>query len=522
LQRDKAYSDFMRRNKDALHWFRDVPVGSAGMPLVLFKLLPDVMPDLWGPNYAEEVGLFPAPENDEHASPWENLGLPYGLGWWSANAPLVDLPGLDQVRMQVVNVTCAACHTGRVLDGDGKTRYLLGAPSGTFVANAWRAKLTKTVNDPRFTAEAFLKALETKKAGWLYPPLYLRGQELVDTQVLRKKADALVEGVKARVISRDAMLQDYIGKRTYKGLSHLMNGGTPGQVEAFGTAVTGLVPEEIRAMPEGEAKEMALKRFLPPAPAIVDIMSVWNQKARDLAQWDGNIAAPLLRNLIAELGVIGDPASTNFENGVITTQFLDGLPPPSYPFPVDMAKAGRGKLTFEKACGSCHREGTTRFMPLAEIGTDPNRAMGLTEASRKALVAAARATCRDKGNPQCTAEDSKVILDRQTIPGYIAGPLDGIWARAPYFHNGSVANLEQVLVPGSRANRFYRGNLSYDQQRVGFASDRSERDGSTMVDASISGASNRGHEDKAVFFGGIDFGVDKNAREDLLEYLKTL
>ena len=48
-------------------------------------------------------------------------------------------------------------------------------------------------------------------------------------------------------------------------------------------------------------------------------------------------------------------------------------------------------------------------------------------------------------------------------------PLDGLWMRAPYLHNGSVANLRELLEPeDKRAKAFYRGNDLFDQVNVGF------------------------------------------------------
>jgi len=50
--------------------------------------------------------------------------------------------------------------------------------------------------------------------------------------------------------------------------------------------------------------------------------------------------------------------------------------------------------------------------------------------------------------------------------GYVAGPLDGVWALAPYLHNGSVPTLRQLLVPKNRVKTFLRGAISYDAKEV--------------------------------------------------------
>ena len=67
--------------------------------------------------------------------------------------------------------------------------------------------------------------------------------------------------------------------------------------------------------------------------------------------------------------------------------------------------------------------------------------------------------------------DPKKILENQAIDdvikanlGYKARPLDGIWATPPYFHNSSVPNLYQVLVPASRRDqKFYLGSRLFDR-----------------------------------------------------------
>jgi hypothetical protein len=52
--------------------------------------------------------------------------------------------------------------------------------------------------------------------------------------------------------------------------------------------------------------------------------------------------------------------------------------------------------------------------------------------------------------------------------GFKADMLHGIWAQAPYLHNGSVPTLGQLVCPDTRPRRFLRGNLHYDEALVGF------------------------------------------------------
>src|ERR1035438_320888 len=103
--------------------------------------------------------------------------------------------------------------------------------------------------------------------------------------------------------------------------------------------------------------------------------------------------------------------------------------------------------------------------------------------------------------------------------GYANSPLDGIWLRAPYLHNGSVPNLRELLEPSSaRTKLFYRGNNVFDSQNVGFVSDLPSQGGREFYrfDTSQRGNGNQGHEGQA-------YGTELPANEKraLIEYLKT-
>ena len=100
--------------------------------------------------------------------------------------------------------------------------------------------------------------------------------------------------------------------------------------------------------------------------------------------------------------------------------------------------------------------------------------------------------------------------------GYANHPLDGIWARAPYLHNGAVPTLRDLLEPPERRPAvFYRGYDVYDRERVGFVATVAEEGGRMFFryDTSIPGNSNAGHT-----YGTALPDEDKQA---LVEYLKT-
>jgi hypothetical protein len=194
--------------------------------------------------------------------------------------------------------------------------------------------------------------------------------------------------------------------------------------------------------------------------------------------------------------------------------YFNNLKPPKYPFPIDRAQADRGRLVFEKSCAKCH--GTygpdgkypNRIVELREIGTDPARAEGISPR----FVAHYNSTWFGEDFP----------VDDQMI-GYQAPPLDGIWATAPYLHNGSVPTLATLLKSSDRPKKFLRppstGFEFYDQSNVGWkfevptenSSDRQEK---RLFDTSRFGLGNSGHT-----FGDK---LTDDERMQVLEYLKTL
>jgi len=106
---------------------------------------------------------------------------------------------------------------------------------------------------------------------------------------------------------------------------------------------------------------------------------------------------------------------------------------------------------------------------------------------------------------------------------YKVRPLNGIWATAPYLHNGSVPNLYALLSPVSeRPTKFYLGNREYDPVNVGYRSE--EFPGGFEFDTTIRGNSNAGHQftNAPNELGRIGRLLTPEERRALIEYLKTL
>ena len=101
--------------------------------------------------------------------------------------------------------------------------------------------------------------------------------------------------------------------------------------------------------------------------------------------------------------------------------------------------------------------------------------------------------------------------------GYEAKVLHGIWAAAPYLHNGSVPSLADLLEPAAKRPTTFQVGPEYDSVRVGMAENQTGKDvnfSATSCEDPSSGRSNCGHE-----FGTKLTDPDKDA---LLEYLKIL
>ncbi|HYX34394.1 MAG TPA: hypothetical protein VE954_14920 [Oligoflexus sp.] len=500
-ERQKNLDTYLSNNKAAFDSFTKAPVGFNGTPGVILRLLPEVIPDLWSDaSVTSFTGLFKQRSTD-----------PFYYGMSLTKAPSAT------PTPTTVQFTCAACHTGRVIGADGIERMLVGAPTTRFDINGFRTLLTGSVTHPNYTYEKFRDALLSKPDGALYG-LDRIADERMDKAIFMSGpvggptvGQTIIEQFKATLLQKSAFVSQTLGAYSYHGDLTLLK-SSPGHVEAFGFATLAFMPlAEFQADPAS-----TVQKYFGLNPSVADIMSVWRQDQRVAAQWDGNIRNSLIRNLGAELGVAGDPRIVNFQNAVLTTPFVSKLPPPVYPFKVDLAKAIPGRDIYKQACAGCHENEV--FMGINDVGTEPGRATGLTAEARLLLVKNLKASCSDLANPDCVASDEDIIVPRQDNPGYLALPLTGLWARAPYLHNGSVPTIAQLLVPSTRPATFKIGNLKYDQVNMGFVWNQDGKDFNTA----ILGYSNQGHADIKKFNGGIDFSKQPDKLKNLIEYLKTL
>lgn len=197
--------------------------------------------------------------------------------------------------------------------------------------------------------------------------------------------------------------------------------------------------------------------------------------------------------------------------------WIESLKPPAWPGEINASLAEEGRVVFEHHCSACHGtyadSGDTypeRMVPIEEIGTDRVRFDALNAQNRQDLIESWFGFYGES--------------DGLTTPeGYVAPPLDGIWATAPYLHNGSVPTLWHLLHPAERPVVWKRTPTGYDQERVGLEVDTFD----AMPVSRMPQAERRRHFDtskpgkSAVGHDYPDL-LDEEEKRAVLEYLKTL
>jgi mono/diheme cytochrome c family protein len=382
-----------------------------------------------------------------------------------------------------LGINCGLCHVGSVRASESEPQKLLvGAPNTTLDLQRYLRFLFACANDPRFTADNILSEIA------LVHDLSLVERLLYRFAIIPQMRRALRE--QARDVAWMDRFPDW----------------GPGRVDPF-----------------NPAKVQITKRPFDGTIGAADIVALWNfRPRRDFGlHWDGLNTS--LKEIFLNSG-IGNGAS----NRTIDLKSLDriqqwvlDLKPAAYPYEINRELAGRGERIFAAQCAGCHAFGAEKVgrpIPLARIGTDRHRLDSWSEEAAAAFN---------------NLDDYRWRYTHfRKTDGYVAVPLDGIWARAPYLHNGSVPTLWDLLAaPDKRPARFYRGLDVYDPTKVGFVSDQAApvvvagagavtvRAASTaragrLFDTAQPGNGNHGH-----VFGTTLPDADKWA---LIEYLKTL
>lgn len=373
---------------------------------------------------------------------------------------------LDQV-----GPNCGLCHTAsvRASAGDAPTVYTAAAAQQLNLMSYFKF-LFGCARDPNFTTKNVMAAIDRHVELSMFERL---AYKLAIPQV------------------RKALLD---GAPKFDAISANRAAWGPGRVDTFN-------PYKVLLFNQDMSNDRSI--------GTADFMSIWNQGVREgiWLHWDGNNDSVDERNLSAAMGAGASAKSVDLERIKRIKNWILDRPPPRYPFPIDYGLAAAGKPVYQRYCADCHDVGARYFgkvTPLKELGTDPERNKAFDQAM------ADRMNTIGEGYPW------KFKRFRPT-DGYANHPLDGIWLRAPYLHNGSVPTLRDLLKPANmRPATFYRGNDIYDARDVGFVSNVETANGRTFFkfETSDRGNSNGGH------LYGVE--LPENEKSALIEYMKTL
>ncbi len=419
--------------------------------------------------------------------------------------------GFPKVRMEVAGLGCAACHGGVTYDaaGDPTGDAWLGLPNTSLDLGAYTDALYFAFERAAADPVAWLAAADT-----LYPDMHPDERATLEEHVL------------------PALLREVpdLGRRF--GTLTPFAGGVPGAPNAVGSLERMLGMLEDRrddALSLAQAPDLGDRilrssltvdgvHHVPGRPrfARIDRADVTDAHLDGLARIVAFFTVPAMG---------GRPGRV--ERAVPDVreimEFLRYYRPPSFPGAVDTALALRGEVVYRGACAECHGDYSpgvidvrlvsfpNRLVPGDEIGTDPVRRRAASPRVLKVL----------------RGLDYARHLDPGITDGYVAPPLTGVWATAPYLHNASVPTLWHLLNPERRPARFLVGGHRLDYERVG-VDGRLDADGvyrypegyeawatPRLYDTATPGLSNRGHEAQSA-------GLTDEEKEALLEYLKLL
>jgi len=462
--------------RDNLDHFKYGSIGSEpvnGFPILVFKALAVMYRDELGPTGYRRFGLLYENEKSE---------LPIGM-----SRRIVS--GVERVWLN-----CAVCHVGTYrLNVADHSKFIYGGSANNLRLSDFVQFLIKVVKDPKFTADNLIESINRGEVGG--------NLNFVDRLIYRH---VVFPRVQQALFTLSRQLS-FIARQHDWG---------PGRVDTFNPykAIQFNFPMDANHITETELNASA------------DFPSIWQQRPREgmHLHWDGNNTSVDERNLSAALGAGVTPVTVDIAAIRRVRNWIWDLPAPEFPAAINQEKVEQGRELFAQYCAGCHGMkrasgsydyDTNRFPRLgqvenlAAIATDPNRWASYTEAFSAAQ------------NSLYSGYPWRFSHFRKTA-GYANQPLDGIWARSPYLHNGSVPTLRHLLEPAEkRPKTWLRGSDLLDTHWVGYRSDDygMAPEDLFLYDTTIPGNSNRGHEGK--IYGTELPDADKDA---IVEYMKTL
>jgi hypothetical protein len=420
-----------------------------------------------------------------------------------------------------LGINCAACHAGVVQEApDRPPIRVLGRPSlfniyaffGAIAVSLVRASepngMAKFLEHylraggadleaPKLLAKEIERQGEALRAAVAFDPLASKGSapgelHAIAATELDLDRKRLEGGVDLAALAR-AILKVFHNMRTALHIPEELPGPVstlpgPGRTDAFGVLAASFF------------------NFPTKFEAPVKFGIVWNLSGRKWVHWDGNNGQPLARNLGAALGLgaplVDQGRLVDFKAVERHTKLSELIRSPRWPWAVDREIAARGAARYREHCARCHdapEEG--RLFSIDEVGTDSHRALFFDERQADLLNRWVAALKVEGYSPPAASFRS--------TKKYWAASMEGVWARSPYLHNGSVRTLRDLLTaPERRPRSFQVGSRLFDLKDVGY-----QDAGAFNFDTGLPGNSGSGHA------YGTDFA--ESEKRELIEYLKT-
>lgn len=473
--------------------------------------------------YASRTGVAPSAEVVPIIFRQYGWIMPSGVdNWPGKHAPSFDKPvgivsgeirrSVPRIRLEVANMGCAACHAGMSYDANGMPtdRIWLGSTNSSRFFDGYTRDILDALRHVRSRQDELLATIPK-----LFPDVHPDEMKTIRKYVLPQ----IIERLNAAAAGNDILIQfDHGGAGLTNGIAALKL-----RLDARPSLV-GKHEHGYASIPDLYGRRLR-------SSVLYDGLYALRNDARFEERREGDFTPADQRRLASIVAFFIVPSmgikATESEKQAariadILVWLLDYRPQP-FPGPVDRDKALMGGQLYATQCAACHGSYTNgidqprlvsypnRLVPQDQIKSDPERwraitddmvrVIGLTPVAKKVNAANAR--------------------------GYVAPILNGIWASAPYMHNGSVPTLWHLMHPEARPPVFPVGGHKLDFARVGIAVEPDAQGvyryppgyqpWSTPVvfDTRSRGRSNGGHEN--------EFNRLSEAEKDaLIEFLKVL
>ncbi len=537
--------------------WRYTPEGSDLAPVDILRAMKDFETGRLYVDALDYYGFIPSP-----ASAANPYGLPIG---WTTHVPFY-----SPFKLDYVSINCAACHTAGI-EYQGQAMVIDG---GSNMADIEALALSIQASAVKMLENPVEVLLFVHRLLNLEPPEGSEGKGFgarVDggvKELLRTYAEAVQNDTPEP--------EDVVAHALGEVLSKLLDDASDGPVAELASGLLQVVEvaedahakiehlltvvRDIKALLKNRlqlAKRAltALEISQPPGPgrddpwgiirnvlfgsgteldAPTSIPALYDSRFFDWYHADGNTNSVMQRD-IAQAVALGGFVDPETEQSSLLPRALwkleevmRTLESPAWPEQFgepDTDKVARGKALFDQHCLSCHQSHDGQLMPLAEIGTDPNRAESFLRPQdglpfHQALAQEVE-TLENTVYQQANISQEEIEQHEYNGPPVWRGTgeyqsrlLSGIWSTAPYLHNGSVPTLYDLLLPvDQRPATFQLGSREYDPVKVGYVTEKAE-DSRFTYDITTHGGANTGHE------YGVD--LDDEERWALVEYLKTL